>query len=290
MPGYRGIYINLDRSVTRRAAMDAQLRKCGVAPRYTRLAAIDGHALPRRTSCAIAPGEEGAFRSHAAAMREASSWNAPVHFLEDDALLSSVTSTVIEQAAAAGLLDRFDILFTDTLVAPDLGMLKVLTQAFSKIDRVPPEQIGLNDLQLIDVSRQNFACLTSYVVSPKAIPKVGSLLQNEIDSGPRLPVDLFLRQCAHAGRLTAGLLAPFVTSFNLDEVRQSTIAAGAAAAKSSVMVMAVLRYIFFAERDLALAKFCLETATAATATPRSEQSGIILKSLEFILSDEFRQF
>lgn len=290
MPGYRGIYINLDRSVTRRAAMDAQLQKYGVAARYTRFTAIDGQALPRRKSSAIPPGEEGAFRSHAAAIREASSWNTPVHLLEDDALLSSPTRSVIEQAVTTGLLDRFDILFTDTLVAPDLGMLKVLTQAFSNLDRLPPERIGLRDLQLIDVSRQNFACLTSYVVSPKAIPKVASLLQNEIDSGPRLPVDLFLRQCAHAGRLTAGLLVPFVTSFNLHEVRQSTISAGVAAAKSSVMVMAVLRYVFFVERDLALAKFCLEPSIAAIATPRSEQSGIILKSLEFILSDEFRQF
>jgi GR25 family glycosyltransferase involved in LPS biosynthesis len=289
MSGYRGIYINLDRSITRRAAMDAQLQQFGVGPRYTRFTAIDGHALPRQNSCAIAPGEEGAFRSHAAAMREVSSWNAPIHFLEDDALLSCATSAAIEQAVAEGFLDRFDLLFTDTLVSPDLGMLKVLTQAFSNVDRVPPEQIALR-LQLIDLSRQNFACLTSYVVSPKAIPKIVSLLQKEIDSGPRLPVDLFLRQCAHAGRLTAGLLAPFVTSFNLDEVHQSTIAAGAVAAKSSVMVMAVLRYIFFVERDLALAKFCLETAIASTPTARSEQSGIILKSLEFILSDQFRQF
>src|SRR5437868_3511472 len=130
MPNYRGIYINLDRSGSRRAVMDAQLEKYGVAALYRRFAAIDGSMLPRQSTCSIGPGEEGAFRSHAAALREAASHGLPVHILEDDASFSSATHPVIEQALAAGLLDRFDILFTDTFVAPDLGMIKALTHAF----------------------------------------------------------------------------------------------------------------------------------------------------------------
>src|SRR5205814_1767954 len=145
--------------------MDAQLEKHGVAPLYSRFAAIDGSMLPRRSTCSIGLGEEGAFRSHAAALREAASLTFPVHILEDDAVFSSVTGPVIEQTIAAGLLDRFDMVFTDTFVAPDLGMLKVLTHAFDQTAQLPPRQIGLRDLQLIDISRQNFACLTPYVVS-----------------------------------------------------------------------------------------------------------------------------
>jgi len=289
MANYCGIYINLDRSGIRRAAMDAQLEKHAVAPLYKRFAAIDGSMLPRRSTCSIGPGEEGAFRSHTAALREVASHGLPVHILEDDALFSSATRPVIEQALAAGLLDRFDILFTDTFVAPDLGMLKVLTHAFDQTAQLRPGQIGLRDVQLIDVSRQNFACLTSYLVSGKGIKRLVALLDAELDSGPRLPIDLFLRQCAHGGRLTAGLLVPFVTSFNLDDVLQSTIAAGAAAAKSSVMVMAVLRHLFFVERNLALAKACLDSAIGAQK-PYTEQSGVIMRALDFILSDEFRQF
>ena len=137
-------------------------------------------------------------------------------------------------------------------------MLKVLTYAFQKNRARKSERITLADLQLFDISRQNFSCLTSYVVSPKAIPRLTSLLDTELKTGPRMPVDLYLRQCAQAGKLTAGLLAPFVTSFDLAEVRQSTIAAGAAEAKRSVLVLAALRYIFFVERDLGTAKACLE--------------------------------
>jgi GR25 family glycosyltransferase involved in LPS biosynthesis len=290
MANYRGIYINLDRSTARRAAMQAQLEKLGVTPLYTRFAAIDGSRIARQSGSAITPAEEGAFRSHAEAIREAASHSAPLHVLEDDALLSSAMQPLISEAIATGLLDRFDILFTDTFVAPDLGMLKALVYAFQKNIARKSDRIGLGDLQLFDISRQNFSCLTSYVVSPKAFPRLISLLDGELKSSPRMPVDLYLRQCAQAGKITAGLLAPFVTSFNLAEIRQSTIAAGAEAAKRSVLVLAVLRYIFFIERDLAAAKACLESAVAGIARGPKDETQLVLQALEFILSDEFHEF
>ena len=289
MTNYRGIYINLDRSSTRRAVMQAQFEKFGVTPVYTRFAAIDGSRIAR-SGTAITPGEEGAFRSHTEAIREASSHAAPLHVLEDDALLSYAMEPVILEAIAAGLLDRFDILFTDTFVAPDLGMLKALTQAFQKNRARKSERTTLADLQLFDISRQNFSCLTSYVVSPKAIPRLMSLLNAELKAGPRIPVDLYLRQCAQAGKIMAGFLAPFVTSFNLTEVRQSTIAAGVEEAKRSVLVLAALRYVFFIERDLAVAKACLESALAGSARTPENETPLVLQALEFILSDEFREF
>ena len=290
MANYRGIYINLERSTARRAAMQAQLEKFGVTPLYTRFAAIDGSRIARQSGSAIAPGEEGAFRSHAEAIREASSHTAPLHVLEDDALLSSSTQPIISEAIASGLLDRFDILFTDSFVAPDLGMLKVLTYAFQKSRARNSDRVELADLQLFDISRQNFSCLTSYVVSPKAFPRLISLLDAELKRSPRMPVDLYLRQCAQAGKITAGLLAPFVTSFNLAEVRQSTIAAGVEGTKRSVLVLAVLRYFFFIERDLVAAKACLESALAGVARGPRDETQLVLEALEFILSDEFREF
>jgi GR25 family glycosyltransferase involved in LPS biosynthesis len=290
MANYRGIYINLDRSTARRAALQAQFEKFCIAPIYSRFAAIDGSRVARRPGCKITPGEEGAFRSHAEAIREAALHNAPLHLLEDDAVLSSAMQPVISEAVAAGLLDRFDLLFTDSFVTPDLGMLKVLTSSFQNCAARKAHRIALADLQLLDMSRQNFSCLTSYVVSPQAAPRLVSLLDAELKSGPRLPVDLFLRHCAQAGKITAGLLAPFVTCFNLDEVRQSTIAAGAEVAKRSVLVLAVLRSIFFVERDLVAAKACLETALAGIAQKSSDETQLVLQALAFILSDEFRQF
>ena len=290
MANYRGIYINLDRSTARRAAMQAQFDQLGIMPIYTRFAAIDGSGIARRPGCKISPGEEGAFRSHTDAIREAALYREPLHVLEDDVLLSRATPSVISEAIAAGLLDRFDILFTDSFVRPDLGMLKALTYAFQKCAAGRADRIGLDDLQLFDISRQNFSCLTSYAVGPRAFSRLVTLLDAELKSGPRLPVDLFLRQCAQAGKITAGLLAPFVTSFSLGEVHRSTIAAGAEATTRSVLVLAVLRYIFFIERDLAAAKACLESALTGIAHRTADETQLVLQALEFILSDEFQQF
>jgi GR25 family glycosyltransferase involved in LPS biosynthesis len=290
MTNYHGLYINLDRSPARRNAIQAQMQAQGISALYARFSATDGNTLPPDSHGRITAGEAGAFHSHTAALTEAAARNVPVHMLEDDALISRHTRPVIEQAIASGLLDKFDLLFMDTFVAPDLGMLKVLGQAFDRTTTRSSVHIGLADLQLIDVSRQNFACLTSYVIGPRGFARVLPLLRAELQAGPRMPIDLFLRQCAFAARLSVGLLAPFVTGFSLEEAHQSTVAAGSAAAKPSVMVFAVLRYLFFVERDLQLARACLESVARNPGRQRELQSQLVLDAVEFILSEDFQQF
>jgi hypothetical protein len=257
---------------------------------YARFPAVDGTTLEHRCRGRIGAGEAGAFLSHTDALTAAAARNLPVHILEDDALICGDTRSIIEQAVASGLLDQFDLLLTDSFVAPDLGMIKVLGDAMERTGARSSAHIGLADLQLIDISRQNFACLTSYVAGPKGIARVLPLLCAELRAGPKMPIDLFLRECAFASRLKVGLLAPFVTGFSLEEVRQSTIAAGAPAAKSSVMVLAVLRYLFFVDRDLRLAKACLDSARQNVRRERTQQSQLVLEALEFVLSADFRQF
>jgi hypothetical protein len=86
------------------------------------------------------------------------------------------------------------------------------------------------------------------------------------------------------------LLFPFVTSFDLAEVAESTIAAGTAASGPSVMTLAVLRYLFFVKRDLAYARNCLDAATRNNRTPTDSHHDMIAQALEFILSADFQQF
>ena len=286
---YRGIYINLDRSVSRRDHMEAQLARFGLQDRYARFPAIDGGTLnlPRST---LKPGEAGAFHSHALSLEAARGRGTPVHILEDDALLSEHVRPVIEDAIAAGLFERFDILFTDTFVNAHLGMLKALKAAFDKLAVPPPRPLRLADLQVIDLARENFACLTSYVVGAKSMDRVFALYRAELESGPSKPVDLFIRDCVLSGRLRAGLLFPFVTGFRLEEIAGSTIAAGTPVTKPSVMVLAVLRYLFFVGRDLAYAKACLDAATRQNRRPANPHHEMIAQALEFVLSDDFQEF
>jgi hypothetical protein len=105
-----------------------------------------------------------------------------------------------------------------------------------------------------------------------------------------VPVDIFIRDCVRAGRLRAAVLFPFVTSFRLEEIAGSTIAAGSPATKPAVMVLAVLRYLFFVGRDLALAKSCLDAATQQNRRETNAHHRMIVQALEFILSADFEEF
>jgi hypothetical protein len=286
---YTGLYINLDRSGARRERMEAQLAAFGLNDRYSRFAAIDGSALPA-TGLRIKPGELGAFHSHAAALERAASGGPALHILEDDALLCEHVKPVIEDAIAARLFDRFDILFTDTFISPHLGMLKALKGAFDNVRLSDQRALRLQDLQVLDLARENFACMTSYVVGANAIDKTLALYHAELANGPTKQVDLFLRDCAQTGRLRAGLVFPFVTSFDLAEVAASTIAAGSTASGPSVMVLAVLRYLFFVKRDLDYAKACLDAATKQNRRAADPHHEMIAQALEFVLSADFQQF
>jgi GR25 family glycosyltransferase involved in LPS biosynthesis len=286
---YHGLYINLDRSPLRRQRMEQQLAALDLTARYTRLPAADGAALNLAGS-KIGQGEAGAFLSHARALEQARQNGMPVHILEDDALLSRHTRPVIEGAIAAGLTDRFDILFTDIFVNPHLGMLKGLKSAMDRVSLPPSRTLTLEDLQLIDLQQETFACMTSYVVGARSMDRVLALYREELEKGPAKPVDLFLRDCVAEGRLRAGLLFPFVTSFRLDDVAASTIGAGTEIAKPSVMVLAVLRYLFFVERDLAYAKACLDAATQKNRRGTDSHHAMMAQALEFILSADFQQF
>ena len=287
---FYGYYINLDRSNARRERFDAQLARFGLSARYSRIPAIDGRTAKLPAS-KVTPGEGGCFLSHCRALEEGRTRGTPVHILEDDAVLSAHTAPVIEDAIAARLFDRVDILFTDSLFQCHLGMLKSLKAAFDRIKLPEAGPAKLADLQLLDLSQQSFSCLTSYVVAPRAIDRLLAMMRQEIAAGPRTPADLFVRDAVHAGKLRAACVFPFVTSFDLDEVARSTIGEGGEApAKPSVMVLAVLRNSFFLGGDLDNAKRHLDAATKKGRKPTNAHHDLIVQALEFVVSDDFQEF
>ena len=287
-PLYHGLYINLDRSTGRRDAMERQLDRLELSPLYARFPALDGATLNSPRS-EIGKGENGCFQSHYRALLSARSRGTFVHMIEDDAVLSPSVRPVIEQAISQNVFDQFDVLFTDTFVAPHLGMLKFLKSSFEELPATRP--LALNHMKVVDLANQNFACTTSFVVGAKAIDRVLALYQQEIALGPRAPIDLFLRAAVSAKQLRAACLFPFITSFDLNEVAQTTVTeTGGAAKQPSVMVLAALRYSFFVDRDLDLAKRTLDAATAGVALKTDAHRALIGQALEFILSDEFKEF
>jgi GR25 family glycosyltransferase involved in LPS biosynthesis len=287
-PPYHGLYINLDRSTARRDAMEKQLDRLGLSQIYARFPAIDGASLnsPRST---IKAGENGCFQSHHRALLSARPRAQCVHMLEDDALLSPSVRPVIADAIAQNLFEQFDVLFTDIFVPPHLGILKFLKQAVDGLPSTRP--LKLSDLRVVDLADQNFACTTSFIVGAKSIDRVLALYQQEIALGPRAPLDLFLRSAANARQLRAACLFPFITSFNLDEVAGSTLhERGEKKVEPSVVALAALRYSFFVDRDLARARSYLDAATASARARRDEHRALIGEALDFVLSEEFKEF
>src|SRR5260221_4124893 len=214
---YQGYYINLERSAGRRRAFEQQLLALGLESLYTRFPATDGASL-RAAGTGLKPGELGCFYSHAAALRAASGSAACVHILEDDAILSEHVRPVVESAIAANMFERYDIVFTDMFVNCHLGLLKFLKSSFAKLETPPPRALRFEDLQVIDLAQQNFSCLTSYIVAPRAIDRMLALYSQQIAAGPKSPVDIFVLDCVLAGKLRAACLFPFITTFDLKEV------------------------------------------------------------------------
>jgi hypothetical protein len=287
-PPYHGLYINLDRSTARRAAIERQLDHFGLTPLYARFAAIDGATInaPRST---LKKGEIGCFHSHYRALMSARSRGLGVHIIEDDALLSGHVRPVIEQAIAENVFEQFDVVFTDIFVPPHLGLLKFLKFSFDDLRATRP--LKLNDLKVVDLAEQNFACSTSFVVGAKSIDRVLALYQQEIALGPRAPLDLFLRSAVNGRQLRAACLFPFITSFDLDEVARSTVDERSEGTKPpSVVALAALRYAFFVDCDIARAKRALDAATATMAKKGEEHRAIVVQALDFILSDSFKEF
>jgi len=175
--------------------MEAQLRSYGLADRYRRFPASTG-----------SDGQRACFQSHIGALGSAAAGDA-VHVLEDDALLSGYVPQVVDFVVSTGVLDRFDVVFTETLIGPDVLELRELKKLF---DRHRADET----FEVRDVTSTYQCGMTSYLVGRNGRARVLSALQEGLGSG--LPCDLLMRREARAGRLKLGCVFPFVTSFHLD--------------------------------------------------------------------------
>jgi GR25 family glycosyltransferase involved in LPS biosynthesis len=287
---YHGLYINLDRSEERRRNMESQLAACELQDFYARFPAVDGKTLAPSAS-PLKPGEVGVFLSHHHALAQASRSGQCVHILEDDALLTPHLRPVIEDAVALNLFDHYDLVFTDSVVNCHLGLMKNLRVLFESV-RIPENGLlRLSNLKRMDLAQVFFASFQSYIVGAKSIPRVLALYEQEIANGIKTPVDMFIQQQVLGGKLRAACLFPFITSGRIEDVTASTIAdQGERVGRPSVIVMAVLRYLFFIGRDLDYAKRILDAATTGNRKPTDLHHALIMQATEFVMSPDFEEF
>ena len=241
--GYRGIYINLDRATERRRRMERQLAALGWSDRYRRLPAVDGRTLSRvgRNNSGII----GCFRSHAAAVALATEENVPVHIAEDDIVLSPYVGPFIRYATARGLFEHFDIVFLDMWVDPSLPLIDLYLRAFSAggVDK-PPDY---SRFSIIDLRPLRIGTAASYVLAPGRTRGLHEALQAELARGPTMPVDHCLSKLNKEGAISAAVVAPFLTSMDLEIGSVSDIAT---LNPDDLHLFLLLRNAFFIGRDL----------------------------------------
>ena len=173
---YAGFYINLDRSAARRAAVEAQLAKFGLSDRYHRFAAVEGNPAGI-INPGIAPGEVGCLLSHLTLLKQNVGAGLHVHVMEDDVLLSRHTRPAIETVIASGLIDDYDLLFTETFIPPlarELGRLKAL------YDRQVASAPGPGERRLNLAVVEYFHATSSYIANKNAIGRVVAVLDRDI--------------------------------------------------------------------------------------------------------------
>ena len=285
-----GRYINMDASIGRRAAMEAQFSALGLAERYARFPGIDGRDLGASAS-PLSPGELGCFMSHYRCIVETAVEGHHLHIVEDDVVLAP---------QAAGLLDRIiddavprcDLLLTDMFMPLEMGtILDMIVQlrASGLFDqRLRPADVRLPGYVMYPNLRHvPFGGATSYVVNHASRGKLIALLDKEIAKGPRLPIDMIYRMLANDGLIEAMCTVPFLTSIRAESIGDSTII-GRAQDAESAMAFYVLRSFFYLARDDDQLMGIMRAINAKEDDP--DALAPVLEVLRFVFSGRFKNF
>jgi hypothetical protein len=246
---YAGYYINLDRSASRRASVEGQLRALGLERTYSRFAAVEGRAAAA-VAGSITSGEYGCFASHAQLLSAAAVGTRHVHVLEDDVLLSPELLSVMGSLVSRGVLDSFDLIFTDTFVPLDSAHIRCYEQAYRRHKPLGSQDPLLREVSLIDLKGVYWACTSSYVAGQRSLKRIAALLNDALRAGPSEPVDLYLRRLVNNGELKAAVCLPFLTSIDLALDLDTTISRGAVAPDLSRLACNLVRHSYFVRPDL----------------------------------------
>jgi hypothetical protein len=245
IPGVKlvsGYWINLDRAIERRQAMEKQLQVVGLS-HYQRIVGVDGAVdyagLPR-------PGVMGCWLSHLGALRMGAMTGNVVHVLEDDTWLGARSPEVLTSLVNEGAVGQFDLVFTDVLL--DYLTSQRYFRAFYEAARVSPGDVP-PQVSLVNLKGILFTCLNSYFVHPQNMGKVLELLEREfraLNLRDPEPIDMVIRRLVFSGALTAAVTCPFLTSINLSLMPKSDINdPGATDLQKTLLLHNIHRQAFF---------------------------------------------
>lgn len=286
---YLGFYINLDRSPQRKEEIEAQLARLHLLSQYSRFPAVDGNLLNLERS-SLRAGEIGCFNSHYQLLEKNLTSTLYLHIMEDHVILSRALKPTLQLLFDSDLLDNFDIIFTDTFLPFDLFEIRAYKTLFNNV--VEKDKSGriilVKEYSVIDLKTRFVASMSSFLVHKNAIVKLHNLLHEEMKLGPRTPIDLFMRDKIHEGKISAGCIFPFITSIQLDHIFKTTIP-NRYECNLSVLALLLLRHSFFIDCDWAKCNRLINDYFSPSVKEDLHHT-VLSRVFDFVLSDRFRAF
>lgn len=286
---YIGYYINLDRSRDRRARIEAQLAEHNLGHVYTRFRAADGNSL-NLPNPHLEKGEMGCLTSHYLLMKKNVERAEHLHVVEDDVLFSRHVDNVIRATIAGGELARYDIIFTDTYIPINVDAFRMYKELYDRsVVRDADGNIANVAFSVIDLAGRLFATTSSYLVNGKSIRKLYNVYTKEIMNGPRVPIDLLIRNKAAEGIIKVGCIFPFITSVWLGHSVDTTIDDRKAIGRHdgfTVLAGDIARQSFFVEASLS--KLRDHVALYLSLPTEDAHHRLLTDVLSFSLTDKYR--
>ena len=287
---YAGYYINLDRNLGRRQDVEKQLEAYNLQQYYRRHPASLGNVL-NLNAPKVRPGAIGCFTSHYLLLQALRNTSTHVHIVEDDILFGPSTGMVIDSLVRSGDVDKWDMLYTDVMVPPDVRDIRDLSALFRECTTLNPDGTlrTIEGLKFINLKGRVFASTVSYVVNKNSVNKIADILGEAIQGELTLPIDLYYRRQIHQGRITAACIFPFATSVNPQANLISNISDTADRnLQRSLLATTMLRNLFFLHCD---PKNLLSLSTGNLKEDRTDaRDQVISDILRFSVSPCFQGF
>jgi hypothetical protein len=274
---YRGYFINLDRNITRLAAITAHLKGRGVSDAYERFPAVDGRLESATHKTTLDAGELGIWLTQENLLRANRNSNDHLHIIEDDTNLAQCAKTVLPDlmGVADTNIAGWDLFFTSALIPLEVRRFKQLAKQWESFKAT--EAIELFPLK--DIYRGGTG---SFFVNAKSIDKYLSLISGKWSLGT--PIDLYLRQLINDGRLNAYGCIPFLSSQS-EEGNQSDIRGQLNSSREAYLAYCSMFYV-----DADHGRIKQELTRLSEGAEHSIMTDIFLRALSFTLSDKFQSF
>lgn len=281
---YAGFYINLDASPDRRAEVESEIARCGLQQRYRRFSGIKGNALGFPKS-RLSEAEIGVFSSHAQVLKANADSGMHLHVVEDDAVFSRFTEHALRFALETGIIDQYDILFTDTFVTPDNRQYQYCKRLYDRC--VQRDETGNVKAARFEVV-QHIAGMNSYIVNRQSAGKVADALMRHLGDGARVPIDIAVRALARKGALRTGSLFPFATGVRLARLLNSTVTGRSRHDTITGVAAWFGRHSFFLDGDMPA--LCAEAERLLKTPGNDLHHRLLAHILSFSLTEKYRPY